>query len=122
MEYKKYFELCDKNHESHMKNVTLSTKTIIERYMKNSLVESLVLSGLEPFDNFEDMKILIRDFRTFLDDDIVIFTGYDDIEIDDKIEELEIYNDIYVKFGRYIPNRNEIFDELLGTELASDNQ
>ena len=105
-----------------MKNVKINTKTIITNYMKNSLVDSIVLSGLEPFDNFDDLKILINDFRTFFDDDIIIFSGYEDIEIDHKIEELEKYYNIYVKFGRYIPNRKKFFDKLLNVELASDNQ
>jgi len=120
--YKKFFEKCDQNHKSWMKNVKINTKTIITNYMKNSLVDSIVLSGLEPFDNFDDLKILINDFRTFFDDDIIIFSGYEDIEIDHKIEELEKYYNIYVKFGRYIPNRKKFFDKLLNVELASDNQ
>ena len=29
---------------------------------------------------------------------------------------------IIIKFGRFIPNKPSRFDELLGVELASDNQ
>ena len=38
------------------------------------------------------------------------------------IQRLATYGNVVVKFGRYIPNQKHIFDEVLGVELASDNQ
>ena len=32
------------------------------------------------------------------------------------------YNNIIIKFGRYIPNQGTHFDKVLGVKLASDNQ
>ena len=33
-----------------------------------------------------------------------------------------MFKNIIIKFGRYIPNRNNKYDEILGVTLASDNQ
>ena len=35
---------------------------------------------------------------------------------------LKQYKNIYIKFGRYVPNQNEHYDEVLGVKLVSDNQ
>ena len=42
--------------------------------------------------------------------------------VQDKIKELIQYKNIIIKFGRYIPNKDKRFDEVLGVWLASDNQ
>ena len=55
-------------------------------------------------------------------DDIVIYTGYNKEELIDRIEWLSGFSNIIVKFGRYIPNQEKHFDEVLGIYLASDNQ
>ena len=33
-----------------------------------------------------------------------------------------LYSNIIIKFGRFIPNREPHFDEVLGVNLASNNQ
>ena len=43
-------------------------------------------------------------------------------EIIDKVNWLKNYDNIVVKFGRFIPGHQKRFDEVLGVELASDNQ
>jgi len=55
-------------------------------------------------------------------DDIVLYTGYNEDEICDKIHLLSQYRNIIVKFGRFIPNQEKHYDEILGVELASPNQ
>lgn len=55
-------------------------------------------------------------------DDIVIYTGYYKEEIEEYIDELKMFPNLIVKFGRYIPNHEKHFDEVLGIYLASDNQ
>ena len=37
-------------------------------------------------------------------------------------EYLELYENIIVKFGRYVPNQLPHYDNVLGIKLASDNQ
>ena len=99
---------------------------IVERYVSNPITGAIVFGGLEPFDQFNDMCCLIKKFRDhFLSaiDPIVIYTGYNKDEIEDKISFLkETYYNIVIKFGRYIPNQQPHFDPVLGVYLASDNQ
>ena len=95
---------------------------MIDNYMKNPITSAVVIAGLEPFDQFDEVLSFIRAFREQTDDDIVIYTGYTEQECADKIEMLQQFCNIIVKFGRFIPNRPHHFDEVLGVELASENQ
>ena len=52
----------------------------------------------------------------------MIYTGYYPEEIYDKVKQLFIFKNVIVKFGRFIPDKPHRFDEILGIELASDNQ
>ena len=74
-------------------------------------------------DSWDDLISFITEFRLVSDDDIVIYTGYSKCEIKDKIDILwHFFPNIIVKFGRYIPNQVSHYDEVLGVNLASDNQ
>ena len=55
-------------------------------------------------------------------DPIIIYTGYNEGE--DYITEnsLRHYNNIIIKYGRFIKGHDPHYDELLGVNLASDNQ
>lgn len=81
---------------------------------------------MEPFDSWNDLHNLIRSFRRYTDDDIVIYTGYeefDDDDFDNHVETLAcLYKNIIIKYGRFRPYQEKHFDEVLGVELASDNQ
>ena len=35
---------------------------------------------------------------------------------------LKVYENVVIKFGRFIPNQDKHYDDLLGVELASPNQ
>lgn len=102
----------------------ISEEKIFERYMQNPITQSIVIGGLEPFDQYEEVYSLIYYFRIIkeCDDTFVIYTGYYPYEIRGMVEMLSIFNNIIIKFGRYIPNKKKIFNEILGVELASDNQ
>jgi hypothetical protein len=53
----------------------------------------------------------------------VIYTGYSSTEIDQKRTQLSrAFDNIIIKFGRYRPGQEKHKDEVLGVELASDNQ
>lgn len=97
-------------------------KTIVNRYINNPITSSVVCGGLEPFDTWDDLYGLITHLRVSTQDDIVIYTGYYKEEIEEYIDKLKVFPNMIVKFGRYVPNHEKHFDELLGIYLASDNQ
>ncbi len=105
---------------SPIKNIGF--KTIVNRYINNPITSSVVCGGLEPFDTWDDLYGLVIYLRTSIQDDIVIYTGYYKEEIKEYIDKLKAFPNIIVKFGRYIPNHEKHFDEVLGIYLASDNQ
>ena len=97
-------------------------ESLIRRYLYNTYVHAIVIGGLEPFDSFDEIYDFIELFREKSDDDVVIYTGYNKEEIEKYVNKLQIFPNIYIKFGRFIPNQNKRFDEVLGVTLASDNQ
>ena len=114
--------ICQNNGWSNSPIKEISNKDIVNEYLKNDITESIVIGGLEPFLQFEELMSFISTFRKSSNDDIVIYTGYYKTEIEDKIKLLQRFPNIIVKFGRYIPNRGSRFDDILGVVLASNNQ
>ena len=101
-----------------------SIDSIINAYRNNPIARAVCFQGLEPFDTFSDLRMFIFEFRECfsINDDIVIYTGYNKDEIENYLNELKQFSNIVVKFGRYIPNQESHFDEILGINLASPNQ
>lgn len=100
----------------------IDNKILIDRYIQNKLSSALIIAGLEPFDNFEDLLNFIKDFRQESQDEIIIFTGFYEYEIAEQLERLKKYSKIIVKFGRFIPNQESHYDEVLGVNLANKEQ
>ncbi len=115
-------ELCQNSSLSNDFYLDISAKRICEMYINNPITEAIVFQGLEPFDSYDEMVKLIETLREKTSDAIVIYSGYNEEEISDWIKELQKYENIIVKFGRFMPNTNSRYDELLGVTLASDNQ
>lgn len=106
-------------------NIDIPCEDIIIRYINNPITEAIVFQGLEPFDSFGEMNNFLLWFQHqfYNQDDIVIYTGYNENEISKEVNALkEIFSNIIIKFGRYIPNQKPHFDPVLGVNLASDNQ
>ena len=110
------------NHELINNTKDVDVTSIIEAYKNNSITEALVIGGLEPFDTFSDLLTLVDSFRQSCSDDIVIYTGYYPYEIPNHLTHLCEYENIIIKFGRFIPNNNPHRDDVLGVDLISDNQ
>lgn len=103
-------------------SVEISINKVIDRYIKNSISDAIVCGGLEPFDTFDVLITFIEAFREISDDDIVIYTGYTEQELSKQINILSNYKNIYIKFGRFIPDQEKHYDDTLGIYLASSNQ
>ena len=102
--------------------IEISIDDLVNRYINNPITEAVVMQGLEPFDSWNDLKEFVQKLREHNNDDIVIYTGYNKDEISKYIEELSVYPNIIIKFGRYIPNQDGHYDDVLGVYLASNNQ
>lgn len=120
---KEYGErVCQNGSLAKIPIIDIGIETLIEKYMNNNISKSVVCGGLETLDSWDDLLLFIRKFRMKSQDDIVIYTGYNKEEITDKIDVLSMYSNIIIKYGRYVPNQKEHYDEVLGVCLASDNQ
>lgn len=120
-------------------DIEISKEALIERYISNPITKGIVLAGLEPLDSFMDLFAFVDCFRRQykLDDPIVIYTGYTEEELingqfsNRELKSDEVYGNewkmltkygIIVKFGRFRPNEEKHYDEVLGVYLASNNQ
>lgn len=115
-------KVCQNSTLATSPNINIDVDKIVCRYMNNQITKSLVFGGLEPFDSWNDLIELVSKLRESTNDDIVIYTGYYIDEISEKIKILSQYKNIVVKFGRFISNQEKHYDEVLGVELASNNQ
>lgn len=128
---------CDKEYGSHVCQngelakapaFKISNQELFTRYVTNPIVTSIVIGGLEPFDDIDEITDFISCVRDRFGcyDDIVIYTGYTEEELEDKFPNilswLRSKRDIFLKVGRYIPGQSPHYDEVLGVMLASDNQ
>ncbi len=115
--------ICQNMKISKLSNKTVSIKSIFERYISNPITKAVILGGLEPILQFDEIINLISYFRSnSCDDDFVIYTGYNLSEIEDKTKELKKFKNIIIKYGRFIPNQTSKYDKVLGVSLSSENQ
>lgn len=102
--------------------IEIRVADIVHRYLDNPLTHAVVCGGLEPFDSAQELILFITYFRMHSKDPIIIYTGYKEEELTEQIKFLQNFDNIIIKFGRFIPNSPHIYDAILGVELASDNQ
>lgn len=104
--------------------INVNIHKLIQRYLENPITKAIVCGGLEPFDSWHELWILIWTVRTVYhcDDDIVIYTGYESHELLGRTDDLKSFPNIIIKWGRFRPNQPKHLDEVLGVELASPNQ
>ena len=107
-------------------NITIDVDSIIQAYLNNPITEAICFQGLEPFDSFDDMiKVVHRLKELNCSDDVIVYTGYYKREIPiEKLSELYMSTGgkLIIKWGRFIPDTPNKYDEVLGVTLASDNQ
>lgn len=116
-------KICQNSDLVNSPNKDIPIIRIVKTYMENNITDAIVFQGLEPFDSKHDLYQLIKIFREYTKDDIVIYTGYTEEELDYEIQVLKrLFKNIIIKFGRFIPNQPSYYDETLGVFLASSNQ
>lgn len=115
--------VCQNSELAKADTIDYPIEKIFERYITNPITSAVVIGGLEPFLQFVDIFTLVKHFRSNeCNDDFVICTGYYPYEIDREISQLKYFPNVIVKYGRFIPNGNKHFDEVLGINLISNNQ
>ncbi len=121
--------------------IEISIDKIIQRYINNDITHAVVIGGLEPIDQIDELLNFIKEFRKYSLDDIVIYTGYTEEEVssflyaDNKSileailemnrlpsKYIEEFPSIIIKYGRFKSTGDKKYDEILGIELASANQ
>ena len=115
-------QVCQNSDLASAPRIDIPTKKIIQRYLNNPISESIVFQGLEPMDSFYQVINFVKKFREVSSDDIVIYTGYTKKEIQWYLTFFKDFDNIIIKYGRFIPDQKSHFDEVLGVNLASDNQ
>ena len=115
-------EHCQNSPLAKSKTYDIDIDEMIQKYLNNPITEAVVMQGLEPFDSWSDLLLFVAKFREESQDDIVIYTGYNKEEIDNKINILKRFKNIIIKFGRFIPCDEKHYDDVIGVELASINQ
>lgn len=116
-------KMCQNSALATAPNIEISAQSIVNRYLQNPITKAVIFGGLEPMDSWIDMVNLIDEFRKYTEDDIVVYTGYRMDEICHKTYWLgNEYKNIIFKVGRFIPNKQPRYDDVLGIKLASCNQ
>ena len=113
---------CQNSEVAKSTAIEIDIRLLVDRYINNPITHAVVCGGLEPIDSWDDLYRFISALRKQTDDDIVIYTGYNKNEILKEIRMLREFPNIIIKFGRFKPNDKHRFDEVLGVELASENQ
>ena len=119
-------QLCQNWELAATPSITVPVESFVRSYLNNNITEAIVFQGLEPLDSLIDVCTVcacLSDFKC--KDDIVIYTGYNKDEIssnDINLLKSCVYGQLRIKWGRYRPNQESHYDDILGVNLASDNQ
>lgn len=114
--------LCQNAALAQSPTIDINIDDLLDMYLSNPLSRALVCGGLEPFDSWDSLFELVAKFREKTEDPIIIYTGYYRNEIEFKVVNLSFFKNIIIKFGRFKPDQESHYDEILGVLLASSNQ
>ena len=115
--------ICQNMRIAKLPNKKVDISSIFKRYISNPITTSIVIGGLEPMLQFRELLSLVHYFRMQgCNDDFVIYTGYYPYEIEKEVKELKSFDNIIIKYGRFMPNSTSKYDNILGISLSSKNQ
>lgn len=116
--------MCQNSNIAKQKDYEVSIEDLLDRYLNNPITSAIVIGGLEPMLQFDDVLQLVTCLRyeKHCNDDIVIYTGYYPNELEVELRQLKNFKNIIIKFGRFIPNNEKRYDSVLGVILNSKNQ
>lgn len=116
--------VCQNSQLANAEVIEVPIEDIVQRYLSNDFASALICGGLEPLDSIAELYELISAFRQVSTDPIVIYTGYTEEEALKILGFNRVLwqGNLYVKYGRYVPDKKPHYDELLGINLASNNQ
>lgn len=100
----------------------IDNQKLLKRYLNNPYSSAIVIGGMEPLLDTEDIIRFIMDARKMTQDTIVVYTGYYPPECEDFIKTVENVGNLVIKFGRYNPTLPSVYSDVLGVTLASSNQ
>ena len=128
--------LCQNSSLAQQPTIEVTKEELIERFLANPITEAIVFGGLEPFDSIMDLTSFIdcarRQYKC--NAPIIIYTGYTEEEVLSGsfgsntyttlsfVHSILSYGNIIIKYGRFRPNQEKHYDEILGVFLASPNQ
>lgn len=115
-------DICQNSPIANQPTISISEDELVSIYIKSPITKAVVFCGLEPMESFDEILLFIKKLRLVSNDDVVIYTGYYEDEIQEKIELLSNYQNIIIKFGRYKAGQKQHFDKILGVFLANDEQ
>lgn len=117
-------QACQNSHLAAEPDIEVSGEYIWKMYQQNPLTKAFCFQGLEPFDSYMDLIELIKFIRIDkkCNDPIIIYTGYGQGEDFIVEESLRHYTNIIVKWGRFLLGYEPHYDNVLGVNLASNNQ
>jgi pyruvate-formate lyase-activating enzyme len=117
-------DICQNTEIAKQENLTVSIDDAIKSYINNPITEAIIFGGLEPMLQFKEVYSFIYKLRNQYNcnDDVIVYTGYYENEIQEYIQQLKQFKNIIVKFGRFISNDKSKYDNVLGVTLASHNQ
>lgn len=114
--------ICQNNPLYSKENKIYDINHICDFYLNNDISKAIIFGGLEPFLQYDEICEFVKVFRNKSKDDIVIYTGYTEEEVKSLYPKILDFENITIKFGRFIPHQKQRLDETLMVNLASPNQ
>lgn len=87
--------------------ISIDDEQLCLRYLNNPLTESIVFGGLEPLEQFDELRSFLEVLRGQFQckDDVVIYTGYYFEEVPEWIQQLATYGNV-CEVRTILPNQS----------------